>query len=190
MNPPAGTRALLFDCDGTLVDTMGLHRVVWQEMFDRFDFTITDEWWEEVGNVPLEPFVLAAIPDASEELMAELRQESIDLFNERLHLLEPLEHVVEVARRFHGVLPMAVCSGGFREPVVNSLDEVGIVHLFDHIVTADDVIDSKPAPDLYILGMQRLGFGPDEVVVYEDSEIGIASASAAGITRIIDVRLP
>ena len=85
---------------------------------------------------------------------------------------------------------MAVCSGGFREPVVNSLDEVGIVHLFDHIVTADDVIDSKPAPDLYILGMQRLGFGPDDVVVYEDSEIGIASATAAGITRIIDVRLP
>ena len=190
LNPPEGTRALLFDCDGTLVDTMGLHKVVWAEMFARFDFELTDEWWEETGNVALEPFVLAAIPDASDELILELREESIALFDERLHLLEPLEHVVDLARRYHGVLPMAVCSGGFRQPVIGSLEAVGIVDLFDFIVTADDVVNSKPAPDLYLAGMRGIGFGPDEVVVYEDSEIGIASAVAAGVRTIIDVRLP
>ena len=189
-HPPEGVRALLFDCDGTLVDTMGLHQVVWSELFAEHGFSLTDEWWEETGNVALEPFVRAALPDASDELIARLRDDSITLFGERLHLLEPLEHVVEVARRFHGVLPMAVCSGGFRQPVLDSLDAVGITSLFDHIVTADDVVHSKPAPDLYLLGMARLRVGPDEVVVYEDSEIGIASASAAGVTRIVDVRLP
>ena len=190
LNPPDDAKALLFDCDGTLVDTMGLHRVVWAELFAEHGFTLTDRWWEETGNVALEPFVRSALPDASDQLMTQLRDDSITLFSERLHLLEPLEHVVDVARRFHGVLPMAVCSGGFRQPVVDSLDAVGITSLFDHVVTADDVVHSKPAPDLYERGMVLLGVGPDDVVVYEDSEIGIASAVAAGVTRIIDVRLP
>ena len=190
LDPPSDARGLLFDCDGTLVDTMGLHRVVWAELFAEHGFTLTEQWWDETGNVALEPFVLAALPDASDALIAQLRDDSIVLFAERVHLLEPLEHVIEVARRFHGVLPMAVCSGGFRDPVVRSLDAVGITDLFDHVVTADDVVHSKPAPDLYLLGMDRLGLGPSEVVVYEDSEIGIASARAAGVTRIVDVRLP
>jgi len=190
LEPPPNARALLFDCDGTLVDTMGLHQVVWAELFAEHGFTLTDEWWEETGNVALEPFVRAALPEASDQLMAQLRDDSITLFSERLHLLEPLDHVVDVARRFHGILPMAVCSGGFRQPVLDSLDAVGITSLFDHVVTADDVLHSKPAPDLYLLGMDRLGVRADEVIVYEDSAIGIASALAAGVTRIIDVRLP
>jgi len=190
LEPPPNARALLFDCDGTLVDTMGLHQVVWAELFAEHGFTLTDEWWEETGNVALKPFVRAALPDASDQLMAQLRDDSITLFSERLHLLEPLDHVVDVARRFHGILPMAVCSGGFRQPVLDSLDAVGITSLFDHVVTADDVLHSKPAPDLYLLGMDRLGVRADEVIVYEDSAIGIASALAAGVTRIIDVRLP
>lgn len=188
LQPPAGTRALLFDCDGTLVDTMGLHRAVWADLFADHGFTLTDAWWEETGNVALEPFVLAALPDASPALIEHLREQSISRFDDCLHLLEPLDHVVAVARSFHGVLPMAVCSGGFRAPVLSSLEAVGIQELFDVVVTADDVTHSKPAPDLYLLGMRRLGVGPDEVVVYEDSEIGIASARAAGIARIIDVR--
>lgn len=189
LNPPEGVRALLFDCDGTLVDTMGLHRVVWEEIFAPFGFTITDEWWEEVGNAPIEPFVLAAVPDATDEIIAQMRTDSILMFDKRLHLLEPLEHVVDIAQRYHGVLPMAVCSGGFREPVVGSLEAVGIAHLFDFVVTADDVVNSKPAPDLYLLGLERLGLGPADVVVYEDSEIGMASAIAAGVQHILDVRL-
>jgi HAD superfamily hydrolase (TIGR01509 family) len=188
LDPPEGARALVFDCDGTLVDTMGLHRVVWADLFSDHGFTITDEWWEEMGNVALEPFVRAAVPAASDALIARLRDDSIEMFDERLHLLEPLEHVVEVARRFHGVLPLAVCSGGFRVQVLGALDAVGITHLFDHVVAAEDVVNGKPAPDLYLLVMERLGVGAREVVVYEDSEIGMASAAAAGVTCIRDVR--
>lgn len=187
-DPPADARALLFDCDGTLVDTMGLYRSIWFELFAGHGFTLTDEWWQATGNVPIEPFVRAALPDASDETIANLRIGAITLFGERLHLLEPMEHVVDIARRFHGVLPMAVCSGGFRQPVISSLKAVGIADLFDHVVTADDVQCSKPAPDLYLLGMELLGVTTEEVVVYEDSETGFASALAAGVARVIDVR--
>lgn len=190
LDPPAGTRALLFDCDGTLVDTMQLHRIVWHQIFGRHGFEITDEWWEEYANVALGPFVRAVIPDADDALADQLLEEGNALFLEALHLLEPIEHVVAIAREHHGHLPLAVVTGGFREVVVPSLDVVGITGLFDHVVTADDVVDSKPAPDLYLRAMTLLGVGPDECVAYEDSEIGMASARAAGIRTVVDIRHP
>jgi beta-phosphoglucomutase-like phosphatase (HAD superfamily) len=190
LDPAPGTRALLFDCDGTLVDTMALHRIVWHQIFGRYGFEITDDWWEEYANVAVGPFVRAVIPGADEALAQQLLLEGNALFLDALHLLEPIEHVVAIAREQHGRLPMAVVTGGFREVVVPSLDTVGITGLFHSIVTADDVTDSKPAPDLYLRAMELLGVGPDEVTVYEDSEIGMASARAAGIRSVIDLRHP
>jgi HAD superfamily hydrolase (TIGR01509 family) len=189
LTPPPGARALLFDCDGTLVDTMALHQIVWHQIFGRYGFEITDEWWDEYANVSLGPFVRAVIPDADDALAMQLLDEGNQLFLEALHLLAPIEHVVAIAREYHGKLPMAVVTGGFREVVVPSLDVVGVTDLFEHVVTADDVVDSKPAPDLYLRALELLGVSPDEVVVYEDSEIGMASARAAGIGTVLDIRI-
>lgn len=186
--PDSTTQAILFDCDGTLVDTMPIHRAVWSELFLRYDFVITDEWWEEWANLPLLPMVQHVIADATPELADQLNVEAMEMYNEMLHMIEPLDHVIEVARQHHGRLPMAVVTGGYRDVVVPSLNEAGITHLFDHIVTADDVTHSKPAPDLYALAMRKLGVKPEACLVYEDSEIGMTSARGAGVGRIVDIR--
>lgn len=186
--PDATTKAILFDCDGTLVDTMPIHREVWHQLFLRYDFIITDEWWEEWANLPLLPMVLHVIPDATPELADRLNVEAMDMYNDMLHMIEPLEHVIEVARRFHGRLPMAVVTGGYRDVVVPSLDAAGITHLFDCVVTADEVTHSKPAPDLYALAMRMLGVEAEACLVYEDSEIGMTSARGAGAGRVVDIR--
>jgi HAD superfamily hydrolase (TIGR01509 family) len=188
-HPEPGTAALLFDCDGTLVDTMGVHRSIWTEIFARYGFTITDAWWEEYANVALVPFVQAVIPDASEELADQLNVEGMARYLEVIHLAEPLEHVIEVARAHHGRLPMAVVTGGYREIIIPTLDAAGITHLFDVIVTADDVTHSKPAPDVYERAVTVLEVDPARCIAYEDSEIGMTSAQGAGIGRIIDIRL-
>ncbi len=187
-DPPDTARALLFDCDGTLVDTMGLHRKVWADLLGVHGFVVTDPWWEAYGNDPMEPFVRRAIPGADTALIEQLRVAGIDDFVARIHELEPVHEVVQLARRFHGRVPLAVVSGGYREPVVGALDAVGITDLFDHVVTADDVPNGKPAPDGYLLALDRLGLDPHDVVVYEDSDVGLASAQAAGISTIIDIR--
>ncbi|MFM8155407.1 MAG: HAD family hydrolase [Actinomycetes bacterium] len=186
--PNDTTKAILFDCDGTLVDTMPIHRAVWHELFLRYDFVITDEWWEEWANLPLLPMVQHVIPGATAELADQLNVEAMEMYNEMLHMIEPLEHVIDVARRFQGTLPMAVVTGGYRDVVVPSLDAAGITHLFDHIVTADEVTHSKPAPDLYSLAMRKLGVEPESCLVYEDSDIGMTSARGAGAGRIVDIR--
>jgi HAD superfamily hydrolase (TIGR01509 family) len=132
--------------------------------------------------------VLYAIPDATPELADQLNVEAMAMYNQMLHMIEPLEHVIEVARRYHGQLPMAVVTGGYRDVVVPSLDAAGVTHLFDYIVTADEVMHSKPAPDLYSLAMRKLGVEPEACLVYEDSEIGMTSARGAGAGKIVDIR--
>lgn len=186
--PDSSTRAILFDCDGTLVETMHIHRIVWNQIFQRYGFEITDEWWDQWANVALLPYVRAVIPDATPELADQLNLEGMEMFNEALHLAEPLEHVIDVAREYHGRLPLAVVTGGYRDVIIPTLDAAGITQLFDQIVTADDVIHSKPAPDLYQLAMARLGVEPAQCLVYEDSEIGMAAAHGAHAGRVVDIR--
>lgn len=180
--------ALLFDCDGTLVDTMGVHRAVWAEIFTRYDFVMDDEWWEDYANVALVPFVRAVVPDASVELCDALNLESMDAYLEALHLVEPIESVISIARVAHGHVPMAVVTGGYRDIIIPTLDAAGITHLFAHVVTADDVIHSKPAPDLYARAVTLLGADPARCIAYEDSDIGMRSARDAGVGVIVDIR--
>ena len=187
LEPPTGTAALLFDCDGTLVDTLGLYRRCWTQVFGRHGFVMTDEWFHTWAGHSIDPFVRAALPSAGDELVAEVTTQGIDLFLESTHLLEPREHVVAVARAWHGRIPMAVVSGGQRVAVEQTLEAVGIRHLFDAVVTVNDVVSGKPAPDVYLLAMQVLGVDAGRCVAYEDTSSGIDSATAAGIPLVFDV---
>jgi beta-phosphoglucomutase-like phosphatase (HAD superfamily) len=188
MEPPAGTEALLFDCDGTLVDTMGLYRICWRQVFGRHGFEMTDAWFDTWAGHSMVPFVQAALGDGDDALVESVAREGVELFLESTHLLEPLEHVVAVARAHHGRLPMAVVSGGPRSAVTASLAAAGISDLFDAVVTVSDVAEGKPAPDAYLRAIELLGVSADRCVAYEDSGSGIASAAAAGIPVIVDVR--
>ena len=187
--PPDGTAALLFACDGTLVDTLALYRTCWRQVFGRHGFDMSDEWFAIWQGHSMVPFVRGAFPDVDDATLAVIGHEGVELFLESTHLLEPLEHVVEIARNYRGVLPMAVVSGGPRAAVVDSLHAVGIADLFDPVITVDDVAHGKPAPDAYLLAAQRLGVNPALCVAYEDTGSGMTSAREAGVGVIIDVRL-
>jgi HAD superfamily hydrolase (TIGR01509 family) len=188
MDPPEGTEALLFDCDGTLVDTMGLYRICWRQVFGRHGFDMSDEWFDTWAGHSTVPFVQAALGDVDDAQIDAVVREGVDLFLESTHLLEPLEHVVAVARAHHGRLPMAVVSGGPRSAVMASLAAVGISDLFDAVVTVSDVPRGKPAPDAYLRAIELLGVSADRCVAYEDTGSGFESAAAAGIPVIVDVR--
>lgn len=186
--PPPQAQALLFDCDGTLVDTLSLYRVCWRQTFGRHGFEMSDAWFaERVGN-HVHAFIADAFPNESEAFRDAITDEGMALFMASTHLLEPLEHVVEIARVHHGRIPMAVVSSGLGHAVDASLEAVGIAGLFDVVISLDDVPVGKPAPDSYLRAVQLLGVDPAHCVAYEDSSTGIAAAQAAGIGTVVDVR--
>ena len=190
LDPPAGTAALLFDCDGTLVDTLSLYRVCWRQTFGRYGFEMSDAWFAERAGNHVHAFVAMAFPDAPEADRQAITDEGMALFMSSTHLLEPLEHVVDIAQSHHGRLPMAVVSSGLGHAVHASLEAVGLDGIFDVVITLDDVPVGKPAPDCYLRALELLGVDPQACVAYEDSSTGMAAAHAAGIRTVFDVRLP
>ena len=108
-------------------------------------------------------------------------------FRELVEQVGPIEPVVEVARQYHGKLPMAVVSGGCWHNVELSLKQVGIFDLFPVILTSDDPIPPKPAPDLFLAAAEKLGVDPTRCHAFEDADAGVASARAAGMF-VTDVR--
>ncbi len=99
----------------------------------------------------------------------------------------PIEPVVQLARAYHGRLPMAVASGGTRPMVTKTLAAIGLLDLFDAVVTAEDVTHGKPAPDIFLEAARRLGVPPGRCVGFEDGDLGLQSVRAAGMVAI-DVR--
>jgi len=181
-------RGLIFDCDGTLVDSMPLHLIAWQKSFARYNALMSvDEFYAHAG-IPTRRIVELH----NDKYQTQIPVEEASVYKEELYVeliphLKPIDQVVIVARHFHGTLPMAVASGGELFVVKKSLDAVGITDLFDHIVTASDVPRGKPFPDLFLETARRLGVHPSHCLVFEDADNGTKAASAADMAWV-DVR--
>ncbi len=101
-----------------------------------------------------------------------------------------IEPVVALAREWHGRKPMAVASGGHRRIVMTTLRALGIVGLFDAIVTSEDYSRGKPHPDPFLEAARRLGIVPERCLVFEDTQTGIRAANAAGMASVLIPPLP
>ncbi len=180
--------AVIFDCDGTLVDTLPTHYRALNEVLATEDIALDRDWF------------MARVGLSTRELLVELLSEGAHVFDvEQIALKKErrfgelgdtvvaMEDVVAVARHHRGRVPLAVASGGPSSQVELSLSAAGLDDLFDVVVTYDDVGRGKPAPDLFLTAAERLGVEPENCVVYEDSEEGLQAAAAAGM-RSIDVR--
>jgi beta-phosphoglucomutase-like phosphatase (HAD superfamily) len=101
--------------------------------------------------------------------------------------VEPINTVVGIARQNYGRIPLAVASGGTRVIIEQVLDHLGIRHLFKTIVTSEDVVNQKPAPDIFIEAARRIGVAPRLCRAYEDTDLGMQAIRAAGM-EAVDVR--
>jgi len=102
----------------------------------------------------------------------------------------PIDVIVDIARKYHGKIPMAVASSGWRDHVIEGLERVGIKHLFDSIVTTDDmdVKKPKPHPDIFLVAAERIGVKAEECVGFEDADFGMQSLTSANFLYACDVR--
>lgn len=180
--------ALIFDCDGTLTDSMPVHYLCWQKTMRSHGIEFAEERFYALGGMPSNKIVelLAGEAGLSLDCRAVAAQKE-QAFLGALHLLEPILAVVEIARENRGERKMAVASGGFRHVIEKQLRQVGIFDWFDALVTAEDTPRHKPEPDVFLEAARRLGAVPADCLVYEDSDLGIEAARRAGM-RWVDVR--
>jgi HAD superfamily hydrolase (TIGR01509 family) len=180
--------ALVFDCDGTLVDTMPAHWRAWQVTADKYDLHFSEERFYAWGGVPAPRIVGLLAEEKGLDLDADaVAHDKEMLYAASLTCAEPVHAVVDIARQFRGRKPMAVATGAYRWVCHHALDLVGVGAWFDAIVTFEDVEHPKPAPDTYIEAARRLGIDPGGCVAFEDSEPGLQSARGAGM-EVVDVR--
>ena len=183
--PEGDFRAYLFDCDGTIADSMPLHYNAWTEVLADWNCVYEEDLFYSWGGKP----VRKIISDLNKIHGLEMPVEAMATRKEGLYLaqipqLKAIPEVLEFIEAEHGRIPFAVVSGSTRDSVVGSLSVLGLLDKFDTIVSADDYEHGKPAPDCYLLAAERLGVAPANCLVFEDTEMGIESATAAGMASV------
>lgn len=184
----AQVRGLIFDCDGTLVDTLPLHYQAWKETFAALGLTCPLAFLMEHNGKPTERIVTLYNQRFGQRIDVErFTADKERLTHTLLDQARPLEPVAALARRHHGRLPMGVVSGGNRPNVELALRAAGLSALFPVVLTADDGLPPKPAPDLFLEAARRLGVEPRYCQVFEDADSGLDAARRAGMVAT-DVR--
>ncbi|GAX80167.1 hypothetical protein CEUSTIGMA_g7605.t1 [Chlamydomonas eustigma] len=192
LNFPDGVKALVFDCDGTLIDSMPLHYDAWKENCDDFGLQFSRQLLvetagknvQELLSIIIERSDVASAVDR-DEFFKRLMPGMYEKHHRPAEVIEPVMRIVRAGRKKG--LPMAVASAGTRKHVQQSLEEAGITAFFDAVVCGDDVKNGKPAPDLFLLAAEKLGMPPKVCIGYEDAKLGMEAIQNAGFMAAVDV---
>jgi len=184
--PDGDFAAYIFDCDGTLADTMPLHYRAWCAALKEHNAEFPEALFYELGGVTTERVV--EILNERHGHSMPVKETAIfkdNLFVELIPRILPIEPVVELVHQYHGAKPLAVASGGTRAIVTKILDALGILQEFQAVVTAENYRHGKPAPDPFLEAARRLGVTPAQCLVFEDTTTGISAAKAAGMQWVL-----
>ena len=180
--------ACIFDCDGTLVDSMPLHLEAWRAALQQHGFPpeqFTLEMHHVFAGMPGAAIVQRLNAEFGHAMSpAQVEADKVTWYMAHHANVRGIAPVVEFARRMHSVVPMAVASGSDAWIVHESLKAVGIFELFPTIITPADVKHGKPAPDMFLLAAERMGVPPEDCLVFEDGQLGIQAAEAAGMRTV------
>lgn len=180
--------AIIFDCDGTLVDSMPAHYIAWVQTLAEHGLTFEEDRFYALGGWPTMKVAQLVIDenglDVTSEELSEIKEAR---FEQSLDSLKNIEPVVEVVEHYYGKIPLAVGTGAIDRICREMLTHAGLLDRFQAIVAADHVRNHKPAPDTYLEAARLLGVPPEKCLVYEDTEPGVEAALAAGM-QVIDVR--
>ncbi len=183
--PDGPFQAYLFDCDGTIADSMPLHYVAWSKVLSEWNCEFSEELFYAWGGMPVAE-ILATLNQRHGLAMpveaVQTRKEA--LYLESLPQLQAVPEVLEHIHLSHGRIPFAVVSGSTRDSVTASLEALGILDRFDTLVCAGDYTRSKPDPEPFLVAARRLGVPPETCLVFEDTDMGIEAATAAGMASV------
>jgi len=182
-------RGIIFDCDGTLADTMPLHWLAWQKIAQRYGLHFPIDRFYSLGGVPSRDILkmLGEEQGVKLDYLAASHEKEAE-YLPLIAQVGPIRAVVDVARDNYGKIPMAVASGGVLPIIEAVLVHLGIRDLFVTVVTSEDVVNQKPAPDIFLEAARRISVAPEFCRAYEDTDLGLQAIRAAGM-EAVDVRV-
>ncbi len=181
-------KALIFDIDGTLGDTMPVHWKAWEEAGRAYGFSYPQElfyanagmssraivnWLNRRFGLELDPELIIAAKN--------------EAYLRHIEAIKPFEPVVALVHKFYGRLPLGLGTGECRAIAEQNVRALGLEKYFAALVCCDDVAHPKPAPETFLLCADRLGVAPEYCQVFEDGELGLEAARRAGMVAT-DVR--
>jgi beta-phosphoglucomutase-like phosphatase (HAD superfamily) len=183
-------KGLIFDLDGTLVDSMPMHLEGWKKACERFGATIDSTFLRQHTGIPGEDIAQAIIDkcglngNVTVEQIIKIKHEN---FFNNTHLIKAIEPVASIVRKYYNNIPIALGTGGHREAVESTLEVTNLKRYFSIIVTSDDVERHKPFPDTFLKCAALMKIDPEFIEVFEDGDLGIEAAKRAGM-KVTDVR--
>ena len=175
-------KAYLFDCDGTIADSMPLHFVAWSKALGEWACAFSEEQFYAWGGRPVDEIVRALNEAQSLQMpVTEVMNRKEAFYREMLHELQGVPEVLEHIERSYGKIPFAVVSGSPRDSVEASLEVLGIRDRFEVLVCQGEYANGKPHPEPFLKAAALLGIAPEDCLVFEDADPGIAAAQAAGM---------
>ena len=179
---------LVFDCDGTLADTMPLHFVAWNKTLTRYGIVFDEDRFYAMAGQPTTQIIRKLLAEQGIEAdVATIAKEKEDAFLVELPNVKPIEPVVAIARQFRDSKPMGVGSGSNRNVVFQVLEHIGLADFFDAVVGAEDTKKHKPEPDVFLEVARQIQVAPAGCQVFEDADLGVEAAQRAGMA-CFDVR--
>lgn len=179
--------ALIFDMDGTLVDSGKLHELAWNQSLAYFGIPIDRALMRSLAGVPTKDTVAILVDNFGLTLdaaLTEINEYKERVVRENLHKYVKPTPLQDIAKRYYGQKPMAVGTGAYTEEAQQILETCGLTDLIDHVVGADQVENPKPAPDTFLRCAELMGVAPAKCVVFEDSKLGLEAAIKAGMTGV------
>ena len=181
-------KGLIFDLDGTLVDSMSAHYEAWKDVAESNGFKFPEDYFYSLAGIPTTKIIGILGEKHNIDLdinkITHLKEEA---YFKRLNRVKIIEPVFDVVKRYFKVLPMSIGTGGKKDVSIRVIKELGLDKYFDIMVAAEDVENHKPAPDTFLECAKLMNILPEYCVVFEDSELGIQAAKTAGMS-VIDIR--
>jgi HAD superfamily hydrolase (TIGR01509 family) len=178
----------IFDCDGTLADSMVIHHQAWKSALALHGASFDFDW--ELFTSRAGMTVPATVRELNAQFGLDLDPELVSAsqrseYERHLPAVRPITEVVDLARSVAASRPVSVASGGERRVIERTLQLLGLEALFSIVVTAEDVTHGKPAPDMFLLAAERMGVSPGDCVVFEDATLGLEAARRAGMASVL-----
>lgn len=183
--PQGDFGAYLFDCDGTLADSMPIHFAAWSTAVHEHGGCFPEDMFLAWGGIPPAKTVEMLNQRFNLSMMVEeVVRRKEELYFERLSEIQPVHSVLAHLHARHGEIPFAVVSGSPRTSIIKTLNFLGIRDKFAEVVGAEDYEHGKPHPEPFLLAATRLNIPPSRCLVFEDADAGIESAKAAGMSWV------